>query len=213
MIWVRGHYLHLLLSYTCSHTHIASRCMRRHMISSWEPWRHPSWRRESWAMMWSDRCSSRLHSTILGRRSSGTISTRSGILVPTLLPLFYFLSSSFCLVVDIRIVFLLVIILSWNLGYCWAIDGYDHHFCIFVDICVFCVGDDSQLPMRTLWDLGVGWGHLPFCSYVCKNLSFLCKFFQFFSFLYNFSFPFEFRGVLYYFDQPWYPVPWLLARI
>ena len=50
--------------------------------------------------------------------SSGTISTQPGILVLTLLPSFYFLCFSFCLVVDIRILFLLVIILHRNLGCC-----------------------------------------------------------------------------------------------
>ena len=47
--------------------------------------------------------------------SSGTISTQPGIIVLTFLSSFYFLSSSFCLVVDIR----LCLVVDIRLYFCW----------------------------------------------------------------------------------------------
>ena len=67
------------------------------------------------------------------------------------------------------------------------------NFVFFVFVC-FVVVDDSQLPMRTLWDLGVGVGSSPLFFFLWKFFIFFCIFF-------------EFRGVLYYFDRLWLPVP------
>jgi len=159
--------------------------MRKHAISSYELWRHPSWRRESWAMMRSGWCSSALHSTIIGRYSSGTFSTWPGILILILLRYFYFLSFSFCLVVDIRIVFLLVIVLRWNLGCCWAIDGYDHRFYVFYGYLCVVIGGVDRLVYLCFWCLvlsicvvlfwfwWVFWGECA-SLYMCAALVLLC---------------------------------------
>ena len=75
--------------------------------------------------------------------------------------------------------------------------------CLILFSLFLCVGDDSRLPMRTLWDLGVGVGSSsPLLFLFLWNFHYFCvTFFIFPPFCINFSFPFEFRGVLYYLDQ------------
>jgi len=53
--------------------------------------------------------------TILERHSSSTISTRPNIIILTLLLSFYFLSLSFCLVVNIR----MCLVVDIRLCFCW----------------------------------------------------------------------------------------------
>jgi len=90
--------------------------MQQCMISSYELWLHPGWRLASWAAR-SGWCS--LYHRGIVRVHSVPDLVYSFSLSP-LFPFFYILFFIFslfvfCLVVNIRIVFLLVIILWWNL--------------------------------------------------------------------------------------------------